>query len=115
MADRTGVIAATWTVTGVVTLLARPGARTAAFGLVLVTSAVVLVVPVLAGVSRPLASPVMALSSVRFALAGISQLVAANRWQTFAGLMGVVLAATAVYAALAFELDDKESSWTSRK
>src|SRR5260370_20430832 len=96
-----------WFSIGVATYTERPGQASPALGLALVSAATVLLVPVAAAsLSKGLASLVMALTSVRFHLTGAYELSSATGWKDAAGIAGLVLAAVALYARLAFELED---------
>ncbi len=100
-----GILAGTWAVTGVTTLLSPPGARSAGLGVVLLASALAITVPVAAGWSKPLAAAVMGLTGARFAVTALSELSSSPGWRTAAGLLGLLLSSVALYAALAFELE----------
>ena len=72
-----------------------------------VGAATVLLVPAAtASLSKVLAGLVMALTSVRFYLTGAYELSSGTGWKEAAGIAGLVLAAVALYAGLAFELED---------
>ena len=49
---------------------------------------------------------VLGTTAVRFALTGMDQLTASALWRDSSAVVGLVLAAVAVYAALAFLLED---------
>ncbi len=100
------VLAGSWAVVGTTTVTSPPGSHSSGLGLVLLVAACALVVPVAAGVSKPLAAVVMATSGLRFAVTGVYQLVATSAWREAAGLLGLVLSGVALYAALAYELED---------
>ena len=63
-----------------------------------------------AAASKLLASVVMALTALRFYLTGAYELSAAAPWKDAAGITGLALAAVALYAGLAFELEDSRRS-----
>ena len=99
--------AAGWLAIGLGTYTARPGQPSPALGLVLLGAATVLLVPaVTAARGKVLASAVMALTSLRFYLTAAAELTASPAWLTAAAVAGLVLAVTALYAGLAFELED---------
>lgn len=99
--------AAGWLAIGLGTYSGRPGQPSPALGLVLVGAASVLLVPVItAARGKVLASGVMALTSVRFYLTAAAEFTASPAWRAAAGVAGLVLAVTALYAGLAFELED---------
>ncbi len=96
-----------WFAVGIATYTGRPGHVIPALGLVLLGDATVLLVPVIvAADSKVLASVVMGLTSVRFALTGIYELSANPGCQAAAAVTGLALAGVAFYAGLAFELED---------
>ncbi|MBE3009460.1 hypothetical protein IL992_09645 [Microbispora sp. NEAU-D428] len=101
-----GVLSGTWAVIAGVTLTTAPGTTSAALGVVLLTAAAAMLVPALAGLPKLVAAAVMAMSATRFAITGVYELTASAGWRTTAGVAGLVLAAVAYYAALAFELED---------
>jgi len=96
-----------WFSIGLATYTGRPGETSPALGLVLIGAATVLLVPAAtASLSKVLAGLVMALTSVRFYLTGAYELSSGAGWKEVAGIVGLVLAAVALYAGLAFELED---------
>jgi uncharacterized protein len=99
--------AAGWLAIGLGTYAARPGQPDPALGLVLLGAATVLLIPVItAARSKVLASAVMALTSLRFYLTAAAEFTVSPGWQVAAAVVGLVLAVTALYAGLAFELED---------
>ena len=85
----------------------RPGQTSGALGLLLPGAGTALLVPaVTAAMSKKLASVVMALRAVRFYLTGTYELSASAGWKEAAGITGLILSAVALYAGLAFELED---------
>jgi hypothetical protein len=102
-----GLLSGAWLVIGMLTYLGRPGQAIGALGLILLGVATTLLVPATAGAaSKPLASLVMTGTSLRFFLTAAYQLSAGDAWKTAAAAEGLVLAVLALYAALAFELED---------
>jgi uncharacterized protein len=96
-----------WFSIGLATYTGRPGQASPALGLVLVGAATVLLVPAAtASLTKVLAGLVMVLTSARFYLTGASYLSSGTDWKQAAGIVGLVLAAVALYAGLAFELED---------
>ena len=96
-----------WLSIGAATFTSRPGQTSGAFGLLLVGAGTTLLVPaVTAAMSKVLASVVMGLTAVRFYLTGAYELSATPAWKEAAGITGLILAAVALYAGLAFELED---------
>ncbi|MEI7033661.1 GPR1/FUN34/YaaH family transporter [Streptomyces pratensis] len=103
-----GVLSGAWLSLGLVTETSAPGSTSKAAGLLLLLTGVVLLVPVAAaGRGKPVASFVIALASVRFLTTGVYEVSGSSTWKTAAGIIGLVLAAAAVYAALALALEDQ--------
>ncbi|HET7327719.1 MAG TPA: hypothetical protein VFJ14_10605 [Nocardioidaceae bacterium] len=100
-----GVLAGAWAVLGAATLAAPSGTTSPGLGVMLVAAAFALLVPAMAGISKPVAAVVMAVAATRFAVTGAAQLTGAPGWRTAAGVVGLVLAVVALYGALAFELE----------
>lgn len=101
-----GVLASAWAATGVVHLIAAPGSRSGAIGLLLLSAGGVLALTAVAIVSvKPLPALVFLLASLRFAVGGIYQLGATAAWRDAAGVIGLVVLALAAYCVLAFELE----------
>jgi uncharacterized protein len=100
-----GLLAATWALTGVVTLQSPPGAVSAGLGVLLLTAAVAVLVPAVAGRSKLAVAVTMASTAVRFGVTGGYELTGAAGWRVAAGVVGLVVAACAGYAALALELE----------
>lgn len=101
-----GVLAGTWAAAGLVTLTAPPGTVSPALGVLLVAAGCAMLVPTVAASTKLLAAAVMGLSAVRFVVTGVAMTSGSAGWKETAGVVGVVLAALALYAALAFELED---------
>jgi uncharacterized protein len=100
-----------WFSIGLAIYVARPGQATPALGLVLIGAATVLLVPAAtASLSKVLAGLVMALTSLRFYLTGAYELSSGTGWKEAAAIVGLVLAAVALYAGLAFELEDNRGA-----
>jgi uncharacterized protein len=100
-----GVLAATWALTGLVTLQSPPGAVSAGLGVLLLVAAVAVLVPAVAGRSKLAVALTMASTAVRFGVTGGYELTGSAGWRTAAGVVGVVVAVVAGYAALALELE----------
>lgn len=101
-----GILAGTWAVAGYVTLTSAPGTTSPGLGVVLLLAAAAMLVPAFAGLPKLVAAAVMALSAARFAVTGVAEVSGSSGWMTAAGTVGLALAALALYAALAFELED---------
>lgn len=103
----TGLLSGAWLTIGVLTFTGRPGRTSGALGLLLVGAAAALLVPAAAGAaSKPLASLILAGASARFFLTGAYELSSAPPWKYAAAAEGLALALLALYAGLAFELED---------
>ena len=84
-----------------------PGSVSAALGLVLLASGAALVLSASSvGLTKLVPALVIALAGTRFALGGIYQLGAGTGWQDASAMVGLALAAVALYAAWAMELED---------
>jgi succinate-acetate transporter protein len=102
-----GLLAGTWLSIGLVTLTSPPGAVSDALGLFLLLAALAMLVPASAAATGKLVPALVLLTtSLRFATTGLYQLTGADAWKTTAGVIGLVLCALAVYAALALALED---------
>lgn len=103
----TGLLSASWLAIGVITFTSRPGQAIGALGLLLVGAAAALLVPATVGAAgKPLASLVITGAAVRFFLTGAYELSSASTWKYAAAAEGLLLALVALYAGLAFELED---------
>ncbi len=101
-----GVLASSWLAIGLIHIAARPGATSGALGLLLVAAAGALGTAAVAiAWSKPLPGVIFAAAALRFATAGIYQLSMTSFWEHAAGLLGLLVTALAIYAALAFELE----------
>lgn len=101
-----GVLSTTWLAMGLVHLVSGSSAPSGALGLLLVAAGGTLAISsIVAGSAKPLAGAVFTLAAARFAVAGIHELSAAGAWKDAAGILGLVVTATAAYAVLAFELE----------
>ena len=102
-----GILSVTWLAVGAIMATGAPGATSGAAGLLLLLAATALLVPVVAsGTDKLAASAVLLTAAVRFYLTGAYELSAGAAWARAAGIAGLVLTAVALYAALAFELED---------
>jgi len=98
-----GLLAGTWGALAAITVTSPPGTHPAALGVVLLTAATAMVVPASVASGKLVAAAVMAMSALRFATTGIYEITASPGWGTAAGIVGLVLAVGAFYAALGFE------------
>ena len=100
------VLSLTWLVIGVVSYLGPAGSTSDALGLLLiVSSTAMLVIGLTAALSKMVPALVFVTASLRFALSGLYQLTDESPWKTWAGVVGLLLAALAVYAASALLLE----------
>ena len=103
----TGLLSGTWLSIGVIMFTSPPGHTSGALGLLLIGAATTLLVPATVGAAtKPLASLVIAGVALRFFLTAAYELSSAASWKYAAAAEGLVLAVLAVYAGLAFELED---------
>jgi uncharacterized protein len=101
-----GVLTGTWAVVGLTTLTSPPGTASPGLGVLLVVAGLAMLVPAAAAVGGKLVpAAVMGLAAVRFAVTGVYELTGSATWQSAAGWVGIGLAAVALYAASALELE----------
>jgi uncharacterized protein len=102
-----GVLCGTWLSIGLVKLTSEPGATSDALGLFLLVAAAAMLVPAAASTAGKLVpAAVLTTTALRFAATGLFELTGADMWKAVAGLVGVLLCAVALYAALAMALED---------
>jgi succinate-acetate transporter protein len=102
-----GVLAGSWLSIALVMLTSPPGSTSDALGLLLLLSAVGLVIAAVAAASGKLvATAVLGTAALRFACTGMFELTASGTWEDIAGVVGLVLLALGVYAALAIALEE---------
>jgi succinate-acetate transporter protein len=94
-----------WAVTAVTALTSPPGTTQPEQGVLLCVFGAGLLVPALSGVAKPAASMIFLLTAIRCGCLAVYQFTAIAGWQTIAGYAALVLAAAALYAALAFDLE----------
>jgi succinate-acetate transporter protein len=100
------LLGGTWLAVGLTMALSPAGSTSAALGIALLAAAVALLVPISVALAKPVTMVVLSVASVRFAVTGVVQLGAPPVWETVAGVVGIVLGVLALYAAMAFELED---------
>jgi succinate-acetate transporter protein len=101
------VLAGSWLSIALVALTSAPGSTSDALGLFLLISAISMLVSASAAATGKLVpAAVLATTALRFATTGAYQLSASSAWKHAAGIVGLVLCALAVYAALAMALED---------
>ena len=102
-----GLLSGIWAVVGLVTFTGRPGATSDALGLFLLVAGVAMWAPASAAAeSKLVPALVLATAGLRFVVTGLYQLTAAEAWEDAAGVIGLLLAAFAIYAAYAAEWED---------
>ncbi len=103
-----GLLAGTWLSIGLVTLTApKPGATSDALGLFLLLAGTAMLIPFAAAcLGKLVAAAVLGTTALRFALTGLYQLTADSGLEQAAGIVGLLLLAIALYAALALTLED---------
>jgi succinate-acetate transporter protein len=104
-----GILSGTWAAASLATLTAPPGTASAGLGVILLCSATCLLVPAAAARAKLVPACVIALSAARFAVTGVAEIDGGRGWMQVAGWVGIVLAALALYAALALELEGSQS------
>lgn len=103
-----GVIAATWLSLGVVQVIGSPHARSGALGLMLIAAASLLALTTVSiAIVKPLPALLFFAAAVRFALTGVYHLGSGQAFQKASGVIGLILFVVALYAVLAFELEDQ--------
>ena len=102
-----GVLAGTWLSVALIQLISQPGATSDALGLLLLLAAAAMVVPAVASATGKLVpAAVLTITAARFLTTGLYEMTASSAWQDVAGIVGLVLCAAALYAALAMALED---------
>jgi succinate-acetate transporter protein len=102
-----GILSGTWLSIALVTLDSPAGATSDALGLFLLMAGVAMWVPAsVAAASKLVPAAVLATAGLRFVVTGIYELSGATWWERAAGIVGLVLCALGVYAALAMALED---------
>jgi uncharacterized protein len=102
-----GMLAGIWLAQALVLYISVPGSTSDALGLFLLFAAVAMWAPASAAArSKLVPAAVLSVAGLRFALTGLYQLTGNETWEDSAGVVGLVLAALAVYAAYAAEYED---------
>ncbi|MHB1497177.1 MAG: GPR1/FUN34/YaaH family transporter [Acidimicrobiales bacterium] len=103
-----GVLAGTWASTALTTLVSPPGSTSPALGLVLVVSAAAVLMPATgAARSKLLAASVNIATALRWLVTAGFEFSDVTAWEVAAGWMGIALGVLALYASLAFEIEDQ--------
>ena len=102
-----GVLAGTWLSVSLVMLDSAPGATSDALGLLLLVASAAMLIPALiAAGGKLVAAAVLGTTALRLLVTALYELTASGDWKTTAGVVGVVLSALALYAALSMALED---------
>jgi succinate-acetate transporter protein len=102
-----GILAGTWLSVGLIFFRSPPGATSHALGLLLLVAGAAMCVPASGALSGKLVpAAVLFTTAIRFGATGIFELTKSTTWEHIAGIVGIALAALAVYAALAMLLED---------
>jgi succinate-acetate transporter protein len=102
-----GLLAGSWASIGLVTVTGRPGSTSDALGLFLLVGGLAMWAPAsAAAASKLVPAAVLFTAGARFLLTGLFQLTADEVWEDVSGIVGLALAALAVYAAYAALYDD---------
>jgi succinate-acetate transporter protein len=103
-----GVLSGTWAAIAIVTLDEPPGGADDALGLFLLVAGAAMLIPATVAAGRILLpAAVMATAATRFALTGVAILTGAVAWRHVAGIVGVILAGLAFYAAAALAIEHR--------
>ena len=106
-ASTVGILAATWAAYGLAKLVSLPSLTSHPLGLFLLMAGGVLLGGAISqGTGKLLPALVIGLAALRFAINGIYELSGSEPWQDAAGVIGLVVAAGAVYLVWALSLED---------
>lgn len=100
-----GVLAGTWLAVGLVMLLNGSAPTSPTLGVLLLVSSAAMAVTAAGAGGKLVAGAVLATTSVRFAATAGYELAGSTGWRIAAGVVGLLLAAVAIYAALALVLE----------
>lgn len=104
-----GLQAGIWAMVGLNLVLARPGATSPGLAFILVVGAAAVCMPGVGGLrGKALAAGVLLTTAARWAATGAYEFSGSSVAETVAGVVGVALAVIALYASLAFELEDQQ-------
>jgi uncharacterized protein len=102
-----GVLAGSWLSIALVMLTSPPGSTSDALGLLVLLSAAGLAIAAgVATAGKLVATAVLGTAALRFACTGMYELTASKTWEHIAGVVGLVLLALGIYAALAIALEE---------
>lgn len=104
-----GVQAGIWGMIGLNLVLSRPGSTSSGLAFILVIGAVALCMPAVGGVrGKALAGGVLLTTAARWGATAAYEFSGSSVAEAVAGAVGIVLAGAALYASLAFELEDQQ-------
>ena len=102
-----GLLSGIWAAIGLVLLTGTPASTSNALGLFLVIAGIAMWAPASAAAPAKLVPAlVLATAGLRFVLTGIYEISGSEIWENTAGVVGLILAALAVYAAYAAGYED---------
>lgn len=102
-----GILAGTWLSVGLVLFRSPPGATSDALGLLLLVAGTAICIPATGAITgKRVPAAVLFTTAIRFTVTGVFELTGDSAWKATAGVVGVVLAALALYAATAMLLED---------
>lgn len=102
-----GILSGTWLSIALIKYTGQPGALSDPLGLLLLLAAAAMLVPAAASATGKLVPAlVLTVTAIRFATTGMHEITSSSAWEQAAGVVGLVLCALAVYAALAMALED---------
>lgn len=102
-----GFLAGSWATVALVILL-TPGSRNSGLAWILVLAGTALTIPAFAAAqSKVLAAAVLLGTTVRYWVTAVYEWGGPHAWETAAGVVGIALGVLALYAALAFEVEDQ--------
>jgi len=103
-----GLLAGSWATIALVILLTPPGSKSPGLAWILVLAGTALTVPAFAASqAKVLAAIVNQTTALRFWVTAVYEWGAPHVWETAAGALGIALGVLALYAALAFEVEDQ--------
>jgi succinate-acetate transporter protein len=102
-----GLLSGIWLAQGLVLVTSPSKATSDALGLFLLLAMVAIWAPASSALTSKLVpAAVLATAGIRFGVTGMYQLTGSDAWKHAAGVIGILLAALAVYAAYAAEWED---------
>jgi uncharacterized protein len=107
MATGLGLLFGSWAAVGLLLDRGAPGATSSVMGVLAIAMAVALLVPAATAIgSKPVAAVLMTVAATRFAFTAVYELHGGSAWKQTSGVIGIILAVTAVYGSLALALED---------